>query len=87
MPIIALAAAVLAVLTTARLAGPGVVLSRAFDDVKDGDMDRRIGFRRSDKHLRELESSFNEMMEVLSERTDSRGGREADDQNCSATPV
>ena len=80
VPLIALAAVGLAVFTTARVAGPLVRLSRAFDDVKGGDMDRRIGFRRNDKHLREVERCFNEMMEVLSERTDSRRGLEAEEQ-------
>ncbi len=77
----------LAVVTTTRAAGPLVALRRAFDDVKGGDMDRRIRFRRGEKHLQGLDRSFNEMMEALSERTDSGGGREADDESYSATPV
>ncbi len=87
VPIIALAGVVLAVFTTARVAGPLVRLRRAFDLVKGGDMDQRIGFRRGDTHLRELGRSFNEMMETLSERTDSRGGLEADDESYSGTAV
>ena len=42
-------------------------------------MDRRLRFRRKDKHLRELETAFNEMMVALAERTDSRRGVEAEE--------
>ena len=78
MPVIALLATALAIFTTNRVAGPLVYLRRAFEDVKRGDMDRRLRFRRSDKHLRELETAFNEMMVALGERADSRRGLEAE---------
>ncbi len=68
MPAIALAVTALAIFTTTRVAGPLVLLRRAFEDVKGGDMDRRLQFRRADKHLRELETAFNEMMMALRER-------------------
>ena len=87
VPIITLAAGALAVFTTTRLAGPWVGLHRALDDVKNGDMDRRLTFRRGDKHLRDVERSFNEMMEALNERAGSRGGQEADDRSYSPTRV
>ena len=80
MPMLALAGIALAIFTTTRVAGPMVVLKRAFEDVKGGDMDRRLLFRRSDKHLRGLETAFNEMMVALSERADSRRGSEAEEQ-------
>lgn len=87
VPVIALAGALLAVFTTARLAGPLVRLRHTFERVKDGDMDQRISFRQRDSHLRELERAFNEMMEALNARTDTRGGAEADDQSYSTTSV
>ena len=65
MPIVALAGIALAVLTTTRVAGPIVHLKRVFEDVKGGDMDRRLTFRKSDEHLRGLETAFNEMMVAL----------------------
>ena len=77
MPIVALAGIVLAILTTTRVAGPMVLLKRVFEDVKGGDMDRRLSFRKSDEHLREVETAFNEMMVALSERADSRRRPEA----------
>ena len=77
MPVIALAAVGLAIFTTNRVAGPSVQLRRAFEDVKRGDMDRRLRFRREDKHLRELETAFNEMMVALGERADSHRGLES----------
>lgn len=58
----------LAVFTTHRLAGPLIAMRRAFEDVKAGDLGRELHFRRSDQHLRELETSFNEMMAALRER-------------------
>ena len=68
MPLLALAAVALAVFTTQRAAGPFVALRVALDDVARGDMGRRLRFRRSDRHLREVEIAFNAMMEALSER-------------------
>lgn len=79
VPVIALAAIGLAIFTTTRLAGPLVYLKRVFEDVKHGDMDRRLRFRRADRHLRELEAAFNEMMVALRERADSRRGMEAEE--------
>ena len=78
-PLIALAVTGLAIFTTNRLAGPLVMLRWAFEDVKRGDMDRRLQFRRTDKHLRELETAFNEMMVALCDRADSRRGLEAEE--------
>ncbi len=78
VPAIALLAAALAIFTTARVAGPFVPLQRAFEDVARGDMDRRLRFRQEDKHLRELETAFNEMMVALRERDGSRGDLEAE---------
>ncbi len=72
MPIIALVAIGLAISTTTRVVGPMVHLRRVFEDVKSGDMDRRLSFRKSDEHLREVETAFDEMMVALSERADSR---------------
>jgi len=72
---LALAGIALAILTTTRVAGPMVHLKRVFEDVKGGDMDRRLSFR---KHLRGLETAFNEMMVALSERADSRRRPEAE---------
>ena len=79
VPVIALAATGLAIFTTTRVAGPLVQLRRAFEDVKRGDMDRRLRFRRVDKHLQELETAFNEMMVALRERADSLRGLEAEE--------
>ena len=72
MPLLALAGIALAILTTTRVAGPVVLLKQVFEDVKGGDMDRRLSFRQNDGHLRGLETAFNEMMVALSERADSR---------------
>lgn len=63
-----LAIGVLAVFTTHRLAGPLIALKRAFDEVKGGNLDASLRLRRSDLHLQELETAFNEMMEALRER-------------------
>jgi len=73
MPLMVLAAVGLAIFTTNRVAGPMVGLRRAFEDVKRGDMDRRLQFRQDDQHLQELETAFNEMMVALAERGDSSG--------------
>ena len=83
MPMLALAGIALAILTTTRVAGPMVHLKRIFEDVKSGDMDRRLSFRKSDGHLRGLETAFNEMMVALSERADSRRDPEAEEQRAS----
>ena len=80
LPLIALAGIGLAIFTTARVAGPMVQLQRAFNDVEGGDMDRRLEFRRTDKHLRELEGAFNGMMVTLNGRDEARSGLEAADE-------
>ncbi len=80
MPIIVLVAIGIAIFTTTRVAGPLVHLKRVCEAVRDGDMDRRLSFRRSDGHLRELEAAFNEMMVALNERADSRRGQEAEER-------
>ena len=79
VPVLALAAIGLAVFTTNRNAGPMVALRMACDDVKGGDMGRRVRFRKSDKHYKPVETAFNEMMDSLSERVDPQGGLEAED--------
>jgi len=58
---VVLAVIALAVFTTHRLAGPMIALRRAFEDVRDGQLDRTLRFRRSE-HLGEVEQAFNEMM-------------------------
>ena len=68
MPLIVLVAIGLAIFTTTRVAGPMVHLRRVCEDIKGGDMDRRVSFRQSDDHLRGLETAFNEMVVALSER-------------------
>src|SRR5215210_3715921 len=52
----------LAVFSTHRLAGPMVAIRRAMEDVKEGKLDRQLHFRRTDPHLMEIETAFNEMM-------------------------
>ena len=83
MPIIALMGIVLAVLTTTRVAGPMVLLRRTFEDVRDGDMGRRLSFRGIDKHLRGLETAFNEMMVALNERAGSQKGLKVEEPRVS----
>ena len=80
VPAIAVAGIALAIFTTTRATGPLVQMGRVFEDVKRGDMDRRLRFRKSDKAFRGLETSFNEMMDALSERVESGSGLEAEDQ-------
>ena len=80
MAIIVLAGIALAVLTTARAAGPMVHLTRVFDDIKNGNMDRRLSFRASDKHFLGVETAFNQMMVALNERGDFHMGVEAEDR-------
>ena len=64
-PLLILTVAGLAIFTTHRLAGPFIALKRAFDDVREGNIDRVLRFRRSDAHLRGVEDSFNGMMEAM----------------------
>ena len=70
----------LAILTTTRVAGPMVLLTRAFEDVTRGDLGRRLILRRGDRHFRGVETAFNEMMVSLNERAALQGSREAEDQ-------
>lgn len=63
--ILVLAIVALAVFTTHRLAGPYIALKRAFEEVKRGELDHPLRFRDADVHLQDLETSFNEMTEVL----------------------
>ena len=80
MPVLALAAIALAIFTTSRVAGPLIPIRRAFVAVKGGDMDHRLSLRRSDRHLKNLEQAFGEMMVALLERTESRVDREAEEE-------
>ena len=63
-----LALILLAVFSTHRLAGPLIGIRRAMEDVKAGDLNRQLRFRRSDPHLEEIETAFNEMMESIRSR-------------------
>ena len=60
-----LAVVLLAVFSTHRLAGPLIGIRRAMEDVKAGDLNRQLRFRRTDPHLEEIEAAFNEMMESV----------------------
>ena len=73
MPIVVLAGIGLAILTTTRVAGPMVLLTQAFEDVAQGDLDRRIVLRQVDRHFEGVETAFNEMMVALKERADLQG--------------
>jgi len=77
MPVLALAVVTLAIFTTSRVAGPLIPIRRAFVAVRGGDMDYRLTFRRSDRHVKNLEESFGEMMAAILERAESRADREA----------
>jgi nitrogen fixation/metabolism regulation signal transduction histidine kinase len=66
--VLILAAIGLAVFTTHRLAGPYVAMIRAFEAVKNGNLERPLRFRSSDVHLREVETSFEAMLAALRER-------------------
>ena len=78
VPILALASIGLAVFTTNRVAGPLVLMKRAFEAVKEGNMDHRLKFRQSDRHLKDLEVIFNEMMVAIKERGEPRAGQVAE---------
>lgn len=67
-----LAVAALGIFTTHRLAGPIIALQRAFDDVRQGDLDRRLRFRQADDHLRGVETAFNEMVDTLKTRIEGK---------------
>jgi methyl-accepting chemotaxis protein len=63
-----LALLLLAVFNTHRVAGPLIGIRRALEDVKAGNLERELRFRRTDPHLEEIERAFNEMMASLRER-------------------
>jgi len=66
--LVVLAVILLAVFSTHRLAGPMIAIQRALEDVKDGDLNRVLHFRRTDPHLDEISTAFNEMTAALRER-------------------
>jgi nitrogen fixation/metabolism regulation signal transduction histidine kinase len=66
--LVVLAVILLAVFSTHRLAGPIIAIRRAMEDVKAGDLNRELHFRRTDPHLDEIATAFNEMMAALRER-------------------
>ena len=68
MPIVMVAVILLAVMLTTRLAGPFVALKRAFADVAEGNMSRRLKFRTDEKCLDSVADGFNTMMDTV-ERT------------------
>lgn len=70
---VVLAVLLLAVFSTHRIAGPMIAIRRALEDVKAGDFDRQLHFRRTDPHLGELEHAFNEMMASIRDRGKSSG--------------
>jgi methyl-accepting chemotaxis protein len=69
-----LAVIALAVYTTHRLAGPYIALKRALEEVKQGELDRPLRLRTADIHLKEIETSFNEMTAALRERLHGKPG-------------
>lgn len=70
MPVLAIAAIGLAIFTTIRTAGPLILITRASDAVKEGNLDHRLRFRQSDRHLKQLEVAFNDMMVSICGRAD-----------------
>ena len=74
----------LAIFTTHRLAGPLVGMLRAFEGVKAGNLEQPLRFRQNDRHLADLEMSFNEMLAVIRQRLDEEragGARIADKES------
>ena len=63
----------LALFSTHRLAGPWIAVKRALDDVAQGDFDRELTIRRADDYLKEVEASFNRMMERIRDEIGSPG--------------
>jgi methyl-accepting chemotaxis protein len=63
----------LAVFTTHRIAGPLVAFRRAMEEVRAGKLDTQLRLRGGDIHLRDLEESFNGMLESIRQRTAERG--------------
>jgi HAMP domain-containing protein len=66
----------LAIFTTHRLAGPYIALKRAFEAVKQGDLEHPLRLRSTDLPLQELEASFNEMLAVLRGRIQGSGAQD-----------
>lgn len=58
----------LAKFTAHRIAGPYIRLGRAFDAVRDGELDHRLVFRRYDR-LEDLERKFADMMAAVRARS------------------
>ena len=54
----------LAVITAHRIAGPFLRLMYTFQEIRQGERDRRLHFRRDD-HLDDLEAGFNAMLDEL----------------------
>ena len=80
VPVLALAAIALAIFTTNRVAGPLILLIRAFEAVKEGDLEHRIEFRHRERHLKNLEEAFNEMIVAIRDRAEPRADREAEEE-------
>ena len=57
----------LAIYTAHRIGGPLIALRGAMADVRDGDLSRRLKFRKYDK-MNDVESGFNEMVDALQSR-------------------
>ena len=70
-----LAAIGLAVFTTNWVVGPLVLMHRAFEAVKEGNMDHRLKFRQSDRHLGDLEVTFSEIIVATKERGEPSAGQ------------
>ena len=70
MPILAIAVICLAIFTTNRTAGPLILITRAFDAVTEDNLDHRLRFRQSDRHLKQLEVAFNDMVVSICGRAD-----------------
>lgn len=56
---------ILTIFLSHRIAGPLFKLKRAIDEVRNGNLDQTIYFRKND-HFIELQDSFNEMVQSLS---------------------
>jgi len=62
-----LASVLLAKFTSHRVYGPYINLVHAFNAVRDGEIDRKLKFRKYDK-LEQVEAAFNAMMDSLRDR-------------------
>jgi len=67
--LVVVAVLLLAVFSTHRVAGPFIAIRRALEGVKAGNLESQLRFRRSDPHLGEIETAFNEMVESLRRRS------------------